>query len=149
MGLAAILSVFLLAPSAPASAQAAEPLPPGRYCAYEPVDTVSPPGEVWTRVIVEQRDGAPYVSFANTWPHSDRILAGEGPAEVGANGVLRFEFDGGWGNDVVVGLLHPDGRWETVPQGEAPDDWASNARAYMFSDSQVSAADCRPSDLEG
>jgi hypothetical protein len=127
----ALLSITLLA----------DPLGPGRYCAYDAADLVSPPGDVIT--IVEVGPGTrPHVTVSVQWPHSDKVFQLEGTAAADMDGNLRFPAEDGWGNRSIV-ILSATGKldYDLAPH---PDSWAASV-TYFYSGATLGA--CRPKDI--
>jgi hypothetical protein len=119
----------------------ADPLGPGRYCAYDAADLVSPPGDVIT--IVDVGPGTrPHVSVSVQWPHSDKVFKLGGTATADAAGNLRFPAEDGWGNRPIV-ILSATGElgYDLAPH---PDSWAASV-TYFYSGATLGA--CRPDDI--
>lgn len=119
----------------------ADPLGPGRYCAYDAANLVSPSGDVIT--IVEVGPGTrPHVTVSVQWPHSDKVFQLEGTATADMDGSLRFPTEDGWGNRSIV-ILSATGELD-YDLASHPDSWAASV-TYFYSGATLGA--CRSEDI--
>ena len=86
-----------------ACATLSAPAEPGRYCRVDELvgDTGISTFPLGQFIMIAEVSRAPdgySVSFHNSMPDSQQILAATAPARVAASGDLVFDFEDGWGN---------------------------------------------------